>query len=471
MPTARQPNLLYVFADQLGYQHCGFAGNPLARTPHLDQFAATGCQCREMVANQPVCSAYRATLMTGLYTTSHGLVINELRLRTDHTCLGHLLTNAGYQTGYIGKWHLYANELGHHFEPRNSFVPRGPDRLGFDGYWAAYNFHHLNYGTYYHTESPEKIYYGEGVYEPEAQTDLALDFLAQQKGDDPFALVLSWGPPHDPWGDDNVPAEWREPFADVLVEHPPNYSPEDDPYGDAWAKLKLGEREKLPLWRRNYYAMVSNLDHNFGRLLSALDQQGLADNTIVIFTSDHGEMFGAHGRRAKNIFYEEALHVPLLLRWPGRIEQGSTSNSLLSTIDLLPTLCGLLDLDPPDAAEGVDRSGLLTGAGGPEPDAVLLQGTGAVAAWDDGFEWRGIRDARYTYARYRVDGTELLFDRVEDPWQLQNLALEGMASGLLAEYRVLLAERMAAIGDTFEACTWYRDHWTRDRVILRGARG
>jgi len=206
---AKRPNLLYVFADQLGYQHCGFAGNLVARTPNLDAFAAEGLSFRQMVANHPVCSAYRATLMTGLYTTSHGMVINELRLRTTHRCLGHQLTDAGFQTGYIGKWHLYANQLGHHREPRNSYVPRGPDRLGFDGFWAAYNFHHEYYHVDYHTESPAKIPYGDGVWEPDAQTDLAIDFIRERADDDdPFALFLSWGPPHDPWNDDNVPTEY-----------------------------------------------------------------------------------------------------------------------------------------------------------------------------------------------------------------------------------------------------------------------
>lgn len=469
---ANRPNLLYVFADQLGYQHCGFAGNPVARTPHLDAFAAEGLSFRQMVANHPVCSAYRATLMTGLYTTSHGMVINELRLRTSHRCLGHQLTEAGYQTGYIGKWHLYANELGHHFEPRNSFVPRGPDRLGFDGYWAAYNFHHVYYDTYYHTETPEKIFYGEGVWEPDAQTDLAIDYLQEHaSGDEPFALFLSWGPPHDPWGDNNVPAEHRAPFADMPFPDPPNYRAENDPYSDNWGKLKPEERERLELWRRNYYAMTTGLDTNFARLMQALQNSGAADDTIVVFTSDHGEMFGAHGRRAKNIFYEEAARVPFVVRWPGQVPAGQTTDALLSAIDLMPTLCGLLDLPVPEAAEGLNLAHLCRGQAGPAPEAVLMQGSGAVAAWDDGHEWRAIRDASHTYAVYRVDRRELLFNHRDDPYQLHDLAEDPAHRTTLKSYRAALAERMSRINDTFETCSWYRDHWTADRCILRAARG
>ncbi|MCP4641479.1 MAG: sulfatase-like hydrolase/transferase, partial [bacterium] len=146
------PNLVFVFADQLGRNHCGYAGADKARMPRIDQFAREGVDFSNAVSTMPVCAAFRASLFTGKYPTSTGMVINELRMNTNHECIGHVLTRAGYRTGYIGKWHLYANELGRHFDPKNSFVPPGPDRLGFDGYWAAYNFHHLYYNTYYHTD-------------------------------------------------------------------------------------------------------------------------------------------------------------------------------------------------------------------------------------------------------------------------------------------------------------------------------
>jgi len=128
------PNLLYLFADQLNVQHCGYAGAAKAVTPNLDGLAQESFDVRQCVASMPVCAAYRASLFTGKYTTSTGMVINELRMNPRHRCLGHVVTEAGYETCYIGKWHLYANQLGHHEEPRNSFVPGGPDRLGFDGY-------------------------------------------------------------------------------------------------------------------------------------------------------------------------------------------------------------------------------------------------------------------------------------------------------------------------------------------------
>ena len=468
-----RPNLLYVFADQLRRQSVGCAGDAKAITPNIDRFAGEGVDFTNAVACAPVCTAYRATLFTGKYTTSHGMVINELRMNPNQRCFGHVLTDAGYHTGYIGKWHLYANELGNHDDAKNSFVPRGPHRLGFDGEWMAYNFHHENYGTYYHTESPDKIFYGENVYEPDAQTDLAIDFLHRNATGDgpPFALFLSWGPPHDPWGPDNVPPRFWEMFGNTPFPHPPNYRPDNDaPYADDWARLSPAQRAQLPQWRRGYYAQTTSIDWNFGRLLAALEASGAAKNTLVVFTSDHGEMFGAHGRRAKNIFYEEACRVPLLIRRPGQIPAGLVSDACISTVDLLPTLLALLGLQPPEGVEGMDLSHCAVGQPGPEPDAAFLQICGATAAWRDGHEWRALRDKRFTYAVYRVNGRELLFDNLADPYQMRDLSGDAAHAPTMQRFRDRLRRKRTDLNDTFAACTWYRDHWTDgNRNILRSA--
>jgi len=472
-PTKKRPNLLYVFADQLRHQSCGYAGDGKAITPAIDRFATQGCNFSNAVASAPVCTAYRAGLMTGKYTTSNGMVINELRINPNQRCFGHVLTDSGYHTGYIGKWHLYANQLGHHEDPKNSFVPRGPHRLGFDGYWAAYNFHHIYYNTYYHTESPEKIFYGPGVYEPDAQTDFAINFIdghQKQSPEKPFALFLSWGPPHDPWGNDNTPAKFRKMFKDTPFPNPPNYQAENDPYADNWGRLNSKERAQLEEWRRNYYAMTSSLDANLDRLLKALEKHNLAEDTIVVFTSDHGEMFGAHGRRAKNIFYEEAARIPFLLRYPRQVPAGGTSDACLGTVDVMPTLLSMMGLQCPKSAEGMDLSHCAAGKAGPEPDAALMMICGATAAWQDGHEWRAMRDKRFTYAVYRVDRSELLFDNVNDPYQQRNLAGDPKHAATVERFRGMLKQKMAGLGDAFEACTWYRDHWTDgNRNITRSA--
>lgn len=476
----KRPNIVFLMADQLRYHSCGYAGDSKAITPNLDRMAAEGISFRQAVSSMPVCAAYRASLFTGKYVTSTGMVINELRMNPNQRCLGHILTDAGYQTGYIGKWHLYSNRLGKHHDPESSFVPPGKHRLGFDGFWAAYNFHHEYYGSYYHTNSREKIFYDPDVFEPDAQTDMAIDFISGRKDQSqPFCLVVSYGTPHDPWKQNNIPQTYYDMFKDVRFPIPTNYSSEKDPYGDNWSNTECNP-DKLDEWMRIYYAMTTNLDWNVGRILEALDKIGLAENTIVVFTSDHGEMFGAHGRMKKNIFYEEAARIPMLIHWKGTIPAGVVSDCCLNTPDIMPTLLGLVGLNKqiPPEVEGVDLSDQARGRSGPEPEAAYLFNTGACAIWEDGHEWRAVRNKQYTYAVFRGGGKmdlprkELLFDNHRDPYQMENLIMNDQHKETAEQLRNMLKKKMQNLNDTFPASTWYQDRWTDgNRIIIASAKG
>lgn len=463
-------NIVYMFADQLRRQSCGYAGDSRAQTPNIDRLARESCELTNAVSGHPVCAPYRASLFTGKYTTSTGMVINEIRISPDHDTIAKVLDRAGYETAYIGKWHLYANELGNHFDPKNSFIPVGPDRLGFDDYFAAYNFHHVNYGenSYYHLNSPEKIRYGEGAFEPDCQTDMAIRELERlTKGNKPFALFLSLGTPHDPWDENNVPAEWLAKFRDTEFALPDNYLPENDPHADGWARLSQKERGRIPSWMRVYYAMAANVDWNVGRMREAIERLGIENDTIFVFTSDHGELFGAHGRRAKNIFYEEAVRVPFLARCPGTIPEGPC-DVCLNTVDLMPTLLSLCGLQVPDEVEGRDLSATLLGkSGAPEPDGALMMGTGATADWSEGFEWRAFRTKRYTYAVYLRDGEEHLYDNLDDPLQMKNLACETKYTSVLTDLKNKMAAEMVRVNDRFHPVSYYHENWVEDRIIQR----
>jgi arylsulfatase A-like enzyme len=465
-----RPNLVYVFADQLRYHSCGYAGDEFARTPNLDRLASQSCNFHQAVSNTPVCAPHRASLMTGKCQSSTGMAINELRLSPEHETFGAALTRGGYRTAYLGKWHMWANQLGHHEETRNGFVPPGPYRLGFDGYWAAYNFNHNYYrAPYFENDTTRHI---RAQFEPDGQTGAAIRYIeAQANAAAPFALFLSWGPPHDPSDEANVPPQYRELFRGVTLPKRPNYSEVSDPYADDWARLPPNYAKLVENWQRTYYAQTANIDWNLGRLTDALDRLGLADNTVLVFTSDHGEMFGSHGRRAKYIFYEEALRVPFLVRWPGRIPEKRTSDVLLGTPDIMPTVLSLLGVPVPRSVEGNDLSRHALGQSAAEPDAAHLQGMGTTAAWTDGTEWRGLRDREYTYAIYRRDGRELLFHNLSDPYQMRDLAADRSAAVTLRHYREKSQAWRRERNDTFEACTWYRDHWTRDRNIVQTASG
>ncbi len=463
-------NIVYMFADQLRLASCGYAGSKTAKTPRIDALAADSCDFRNAVSGHPVCAPYRASLLTGKYTTSTGMVINEIRISPRHDTLAKALTRAGYESSYIGKWHLYANELGNHYDPKNSFIPKGEDRLGFDGYFAADNFHHDNYGehSYYHLDTPEKLSYGEGAYEPDAQTDMAIAELERlAAGEKPFALFLSLGTPHDPWDRSNVPAQWLKLFEDTEYALPENYLPENDPHADGWARLSEKERGELTEWMRVYDAMAANVDHNVGRMLDAIRRLGIEKDTIFVFTSDHGELFGAHGRRAKNIFYEEAVRVPFLMRCPGTIPTGFCG-VCLNTVDIMPTLCSLCSVPIPDEVEGRDLSPvILRDPNAEEPEGALMMGTGATADWSEGHEWRAFRTKRYTYAVYRADGEEHLYDNLADPLQMKNLASDPAYADVLSALKESMAREMERVGDRFHPVTYYRENWVVDRIIRK----
>lgn len=469
-PASNKPNLLYVFADQLGYHHCGYAGDEYARTPNIDRLAAESCNFRQAVSNTPVCAPYRASLLTGKHQSSTGMVINELRLSPEHECFGHALKRGGYRTAYVGKWHLWANELGNHNLTRNGFVPPSPYRLGFDDVWAGYNFNHDYYKAPYFRDTPDRQIWKD--YEPDDQTRFTIDFIrgcAQRS--EPFAAFLSWGPPHSPWTWQNVAPEWAELYRRADLPVRPNFSTVSDPYADNWAKLPPDYANRVKEEMRVYYAQTANIDWNIGRLVKTLDELGIADNTILVFTSDHGEMFGSHGRQAKYIFYEEASRIPFLIRWPSKIPKKTVTDALLGTPDIMPTLLSMMNLNSPRSTEGVDLSAHAMGKGGSQPEYAFMQGMGTTAAWQDGTEWRALRDHEYTYAIYHRDGSELLFNNFKDPYQLRNLVGERGEAANLRRVRDLSTKWRKEHNDTFEACTWYRDHWTKERNITSTAVG
>jgi arylsulfatase A-like enzyme len=473
--TAKKPNVIYIMADQLRYQSVGYAGDAKARTPNLDRLAAESVSFRQCVSTMPVCAAYRASLFTGKYPSSTGMAINELRMNPNHRCLGHVVTEAGYDTGYVGKWHLWANSSNHN-AMESSYIP--PEmrkyRLGWDGFWAAYNFNHQYYHNFYYMDEPVKHTYSG--YEPDGQTDMAIDFVRKHAGKDkPFYLTLSMGTPHDPWGPKNVPAEYLEMFKDVEFTLPPNWSDTPDPYMDRNAdpaKWLSIWKPNMPGYQRVYYAMTANLDHNVGRLMQAVKDAGIEDDTIIVFTSDHGEMFGANGRVWKLTFYDPSARVPMLIRWPGQVPAGCVCDACMGTPDIMPTLLGLMGLDIPKTVEGMDLSPLAMGQKGPEPEFAFLQGLGHTFLWNDGFEWRAVRDKRYTYAVYLRDKSEVLLDNQADGLQMKNLAADPAHKETRDRLAAQLAGKMKDLGDTFEKCSWYRDHWTDGkRDVIASARG
>ena len=229
-----------------------------------------------------------------------------------------------------------------------------------------------------------------------------------------------------------------------------------------------------PLPARCYYAMIRNTDDALGRLVRHMDESGLSETTLLIFTADHGEMLGSHGRWSKQLPYRESVEVPLLARWPGVVPAGARSDALYTPMDHLPTLCGLAGIEVPAYVDGHDLGAALLGQRADEREAALLmnpvssfrsfRGEGSVP------EWRGVRTRRFTYVRWR-SGPEEIYDDVEDPYQLRDLAGDAARRDLLDGLRDRLEQLMAQAHDGFPPGSAYADWYDPERNLLRTALG
>ena len=471
-----QPNLVFIFADQLRTDALGYTSNNKALTPNIDNFSKQALNFKNAVSVTPVSAAYRASLLTGKYTSSTGMVINELIMNPNQRTIAHILGEEGYELGYVGKMHL--NDRG------SRSYKKGPERYGFDGYWAAYSFNHKSFKGFYYTDDEqgnEKKVDLTGQYEPEVTTGLAIDYIKKQASKDkPFALFLSMNQPHDPWVKANVLPRSYKKFKDTKFELPPNFKMTPDKYMDrfpddflqgdsAWTQSFIqgdGYQETM----RCYYAMVNSVDEQFGRVMSVLDSMGVADNTIVVFTTDHGEMFTSQGRMFKLTFYDEAANVPFLIRFP-KVKTKGISDACLNTPDITPTLLGLMGLKKKisNEMEGKDLSFIIRHEQGEDPAFAFLQGMGHTFQWIDGFEWRAVRDKQFTYARYLRDGSELLFDRKNDPFEKNNVVESKEYLLVLNKLRNEMNQKMKELNDEFHPCTWYRDHWMYKNFSIKAA--
>jgi arylsulfatase A-like enzyme len=431
----RPPNLLFVFADQMRGMDMRCAGNSQMRTPTLDRLAAEGLRLTHCFATSPVCGPNRAALLSGQLPTTTGVVGNDLPMPIGIPSLGAVLAAAGYRTGYIGKWHLDGI-------PRSKFTPPGPRRHGFD-FWAAYNCSHDYFHPRYYRDSPELIE-TEG-YEPVIQTDLALEYLQTQPADRPFCLLLSWGPPHDPY--DQVPEEYRRLYDPTTLELRANVRPEAD--------NPLATGMECRRATADYYAAITALDSQLARLLNHLETTGKEKDTVVIFTSDHGDMLWSHGCLKKQTPYEESIHVPFLMRWPGYVQAGSVRSTLTGTVDLLPTLLGVLGIDPPIGLFGRDLAEhwieFPSKPAQTPPEALFIANyfVSDEAVQQAMPEWRGVRTARYTYAERVGRLPWLLFDNLADPYQEHNLVGDPSNAQVEEMLRQALSACLARAEDPF----------------------
>jgi len=449
---ATRPSVVFVLADQLRATSLPLYGETQIETPHLDRLAADGVTLTNCVSTCPVCTPYRAMLLTGRHPQTTGHLINSTRTRHSEISIADALAHQGYRTAWVGKWHLHTGSWPAQNVP--DWVPEGRDRLGFQ-FWRAYNMHMVYFNGFVH--KGDWNYETWDGYETDALNRYGFDFM-DGVGDDPFCLFLSPHQPHfTPF--DFAPESYyaRLPKALTLPANVP-------------AELEERSAEMY----RHYLAMTLALDDMVGELLDYLDRTGRADNTLVVFTSDHGSQVGGQGVHPweKRHPYEESLRVPCVMRLPGVLDGGARRDALSAPVDFFPSLCSLCGVPIPRSVEGHDLSDAWRGEDGAlEREAALTMNFSKKYDWfETGLEWRGVRTKAHSYAKW-LNGTVELFDLESDPLEMENLADDPAAKPLRARMEESLKQLQAERGDELAPITDWRCWHDSQRRVVRNAFG
>lgn len=432
--TSTKPNVVFLLTDQWRLQALGYAGNTQVLTPNIDRLASQSCNFTHAISGWPVCSPWRGSLLTGQYPLTHGVFLNDVSIGSNPVGMGEAFKLGGYNTAFIGKWHVNGQGRSNYIAPEQ--------RLGFDYFKGLECSHDYNQSRYYEGND-DRICEWAG-YDVFAQADDAMEFISKQKEADPFMLLLSWGPPHDPY--QTAPEAYRSLYKKDEIELRLN--------------VPSSKAEEAREWLAGYYAHCSAIDKSVGDILCKLKETGQDKNTIVIFASDHGDMLGSQGQERKQRPWEESIRVPFLIRLPG--QEGTQVNAMLNAHDILPTLLGLCDVDIPDSVEGRDFSPVLTDSAIDPSGGVALLACfhpfGEFTRQRGGREFRGVRTLRFTYVR-TLEGPWLFYDNEVDPYQLNNLVNDPVHAQKQAELDQILWSLLDAQGDAFEPGTRYLERW------------
>ncbi|MFC1547057.1 sulfatase [Candidatus Neomarinimicrobiota bacterium] len=445
-----RPNFIFIMSDDHAAQALSCYGSTINQTPNLDRLAEEGMLFENTFCTNSICAPSRASILTGKMSHLNGVRDNTDRFDGAQTTFPKLLRGAGYQTALIGKWHLKS------------------DPTGFD-YWNTL----IGQGAYHDPVLSEMGVRKEHTgYATDIITDLSLDWLQTRRKGKPFCLLLHHKAPHRNWQPDEKHASMYE---DIDI-------PEPATFNDDWSTRSRAAREQwmtiadhldvpydtkiepppglkgqeLKQWKyqryiKDYLRCVASIDDNIGRLLDYLDQSGLTENTVVIYTSDQGFFLGEHGWYDKRFMYEESLRMPLMVRWPGHVPAGARNDELVANLDFAPTLLSLGGVTIPEDIQGRSMESLMVGDV-PEDwrDAVYYHYT-EFPDWHMVKRHYGLRTQRYKLIHFYwdIDAWEL-YDLKTDPDELNNLIGNPAYAQVLAE----LKEKLSALREQYRDSSW-----------------
>lgn len=423
----KKPNLIFVLTDQWRKQALGFRGEDPVKTPNLDKFASWAFSFDNATACRPVSGPSRACIFTGKYLINNGVFANGVPLSLNESSMGKLYKEAGYNTAYIGKWHL--NGIDDH-------VTNPEARQGFDFFIQSMGHQPFKQGYYIQDDKKRTFING---WAPTYETDEGIKFIESNKNSEaPFCLVLSYNPPHTGGGpgfeDRYQPGKLTKDKTHKLgygyagpKEYEELYNQTDydkNPIRGNTQPIR-GTSDTSSSAIPGYFGAISAIDNDFGRLIDYLEKNNLMENTIIVFTSDHGDSMGSQGLMTKGTWFEESIGVPCLIGWKGKTVH-KRENSVFNNIDLMPTLLGLSDIDIPSDIDGTDYSPMLLGKDFKAPEYAFTSFDFGGVLEVKARYWRAIYTSRYTYVlcginhnrHFTKDGM-VLYDREKDPLQLK----------------------------------------------------
>lgn len=422
---ANRPNIVFIYTDDQRWDALGCMGHPFLQTPHIDRLAREGALFRNAFVTTPLCSPSRASFLTGQYVHTHGVKGNRdnAALSRQLVTFPRVLQGAGYETAYIGKWHM-----GNDDAPRPGF-----DRwVSFKGQ-GVYNDPPLNVDG--------KVVKATG-YMTDLLTDYAVEFIRKERTK-PFCLCLGHKAVHGPF---TPAARHKTLYADQAITRAPNA--QDTLEGKPALTRKLANsKQPVPrpgggsgdeLIRSQLRGLVA-VDEGVGRLLQALTETKQLDNTLVIYTSDNGYFWGEHGLGDKRAAYEESIRIPLLMRYPKLIKAGTTIDGMVLNIDVAPTVCAVAGVPAPKSMEGLSLVPLLQGHTAGWRPAILTEYFAEVM-YPRIPTWQAVRTPRWKYIHYpELEGMDELYDLQADPHEMKNLIKDPAAQPALRELRQELA--------------------------------
>jgi arylsulfatase A-like enzyme len=434
-----KPNILIIQPDQHRADVMGCSGNNMALTPNLDRLASAGVRFSTAASASPVCCPFRATLQTGLYIHEHGVVQNGIQLKYEFETIGEIFSENGYATGYIGKWHLEG------FLPEDTvggFIEPGEARQGWQE-WQGYEKSHEYLKVWKYNDNREKVRLAGYHWEPAWHTDMALDFIKRKTNEgQPWCYYIAYGPPHKP---EQCLPEFLDRYDPDAFVLPP----------DAERDLTDDKKQELREILQMYYAQVSAVDHEVGRLVEGLKQMEVDHNTIIVYVSDHGDVLGSHNAdivqkyietqrnvnntlRTKGKPFSTAFRIPFIISGPEVKTPGLVSDALVSSVDLAPTILDLAGIDIPDYMQGKSMANWYSKGQGPDQPYIYL------GLHNNHSSWRAVWDGQHLLSLLDY---QLFYDHSKDPYEMDNLYNDPASESKRKELESVLIKLARDTGD------------------------